>query len=253
MKSRVSMRTNRTRVPGRLAICGAVVCLSFGLVIACSDHRSTSTSPSATPTPKQQLATAVDRMQALSSFHFLLTHENGASTISLGLQMTRADGDFQNPNRFRASVNATFGGIPVAVKVINVADATWMTNPLETGDHYQPLPNGTQAAAILDPNKGILSAARNAQGARLAGAEQVRGVQTQIIEGQIDAAELSALATDAQAGHRVTAQIWIGKRDSLIYRIRLDGPLNDAEPKNIVRQLDVSQFNENVDIEPPSS
>lgn len=242
-------------LPERRAPYPLLLALLALLVAACGGkHSSTQTQVTAspTPTPKQRLNTAADRMQALPSFHFLLTHENGASTIALGLQMTRAEGDFQQPDRFRANVNANFQSIPVAVKVINVGANTWITNPLQSGDHYQPLPNGTQATAILDPQTGILHAARDVQNPMLAGSEKINGADTMIVQGTVDAADLTSLATDAQAGHQVTARVWIGRDDSLVYKVRLEGPLSDSEPKNIVRQIETSHFNEKIDIEPPS-
>lgn len=166
--------------------------------------------------------------------------------------MTRAEGDFQKPDRFRATVNAVFAGLPVSVNVINVGDSTWITNPLQTSQQYQPLPNGTQATTILDPDSGVLKAAGELQNATDAGSAKIAGVDTRIIQGKLDATALSSLATDAQQGYTVSARIWIGIRDSLIYRIRLEGPLSNSEPQNIVRQLETSQFNEKIDIQPPS-
>lgn len=208
--------------------------------------------PIPTPTPQQRLSTAADRMEALKSFHFVLTHEDGASPIALGLEMTRAEGDVQNPDRLRATVNAKFQSIPVTVKVINVGTQTWITNPLAGGDQYQPLPGGTQAAAIFDPKTGVIKAMRDAKDPQLTGSGTIGNVATWIVQGTIDAGDLSSIATDAQAGHQVTAKVWIGKADSLIYQIRLEGPLSNSEPKNIVRQIDTSQFNEQITIQPPS-
>ena len=209
--------------------------------------------PTPTPTPQQRIQGAAQKMQALSAFHFLLTHENGSSAIALGLQKTRAEGDFENPNRFKATVNANaLGSIPVTVKVINVADTTWITNPLQSGDHYQILPNGTSAAAIFDPNTGIFKAAHDIKDPQLTGSDKVGSVDTWVVQGTVDAGDLTSIATDAQAGHQVTMKVWIGKEDSLVYKIRLEGPLSDSEPKNIARQIDLSQFNEKLDIQPPS-
>ena len=209
--------------------------------------------PTPTPTPQERIQSAAQRMQALSAFHFLLTHENGASAIALGLQMTRAEGDFENPDRFKATVDAkALGGIAVTVKVINVGAKTWITNPLQSGDHYQILPNGTSAAAIFDPNTGIFKAARDIKDPQLTGSDTVGSVDTWVVQGTVDAGDLVSLATDAQAGHEVTMKMWIGKEDSLVYKVRLEGPLSDSEPKNIARQIDLSQFNEKLDIQPPS-
>jgi hypothetical protein len=209
--------------------------------------------PTPTPTPQERIQSAAQHMQALSAFHFLLTHENGASAIALGLQMTRAEGDFENPNRFKATVDAkALGGIAVTVKVINVADKTWITNPLLGGDHYQILPNGTSAAAIFDPNTGIFKAAHDIKDPQLTGSDKIGSVDTWVVQGTVDAGDLTSIATDAQAGHQVTMKVWIGKEDSLVYRIRLEGPLSDSEPKNIARQIDLTQFNEKLDIQPPA-
>jgi hypothetical protein len=210
-------------------------------------------SATATPTPKERLAAAAARLGGLHAFHFLLTHQNGASTIANGLLMTRAEGDFAQPDRFDAAVNASFQGFPVMVKVINVADKTWITNPLQSGDHYQPLPNGPQTTAILNPNSGLLAVAREMQDAKLSGSDRIGNVDVFVLQGSVDAATLQSVASDAEAGRQVPARIWIGKADSLVYRIRIEGPLSASEPKNIVRQVDLSQFDEKVDIEPPSS
>lgn len=206
----------------------------------------------ATPTPKQRLDTAAARLQAVDTFHFLLTHQNGASSIAEGLQMTRAEGDFERPDRFSARVNASFQGLPVAVKVINVGDKTWITNPLLSGDHFQPLPNGPQTTAILDPNSGLLRVAHDMQNPRLGGTERIGNLDTLVMQGTVDAGTLQSVATDAESGRQVPTRVWVGKDDSLVYRIRIDGPLSASEPKNIARQVDLSNFNEKVDVEPPS-
>lgn len=243
-------RRDRKRVAAALALLLAVL-----LAAACGTSNGKKAvpvvTPSPTPTPAQTLNAAADRVQALSAFHFLLTHENGGSPIALGLTMTRAEGDFQNPNRFRATVNATFGSIPVTVKVINIGAKTWITNPLQSGDHYQDLPNGTQATAILDPNHGIINAARTMMNPQYAGTALINGVQTREINGTIDAGKLQSLDANAKAGMLVNAGVWVGTKDGLVYRVRLVGPLTTSEPKNIARQIDLSLFNESIDIQPP--
>jgi hypothetical protein len=137
------------------------------------------------------------------------------------------------------------------VKVLNVGNETWITNPLQGGDHYQLLPNGAQTTAILDPHNGLLAAAHDMRDPHVTGSEKVGGAQTFVLQGSIDAAGLQSVATDAEPGRMVPARVWIGKDDSLVYRIRVDGPLSPSEPKNIVRQVDLSQFNERVEIEAP--
>jgi hypothetical protein len=207
----------------------------------------------ATPTPKQRLDDASKQMEGVSAFHFLLTHQNGFSTIADNLQMSRAEGDFISPDRLKAAVKASFQTLPVSVSVISIGDRSWITNPLQSGEHYQPLPNGPQTTQILDPSTGLLKAAEDMSDPHLTGSDKIGSVDTYVIAGNVDAGNLRPIATDAEPGRQVPTQIWVGKTDSLIYRVRLNGPLSGSEPKNIVRQIDLSQFNEKIDIQPPSS
>jgi hypothetical protein len=226
--------------------------LSILMMVACSPGGNGARA-TPTPTPKQRLESASSRMQSVSAFHFLLTHQNGFSTIGNGLDMTRAEGDFVAPDRFKAAVKASFQTLPVAVNVISIKDQTWITNPLQGGDHYVPLPNGPQTTEILDPNRGLIRAASEMSDPRVTGSEKINGVDALVISGSVDAGSLQAIASDAEPGRRVPAQVWIGASDPLIYRVRLSGPFSDGEPSNIVRQIDLSQFNETIVIEPPSS
>jgi LppX/LprAFG-like lipoprotein len=235
-------------------LCLTFLSASLLLAAACqSGLVGSSAKATPTPTPRERLDAAAKKMQAVNAFHFLLTHQNGVSTIANGLEMSRAEGDFQAPDRFKAAVKASFQTFPVSVSVINAGNQTWITNPLQAGEHYQPLPNGPQTTEILDPNHGLLKAAEDMRDPKLTGTENIGSVETLLIAGNVDAGGLRAIATDAEAGRLVPAQIWLGKNDSLVYRVRLNGPLSASEPKNIVRQIDLSQFNEKIDIAPPST
>jgi hypothetical protein len=207
----------------------------------------------ATPTPAlsaQDLLNAADQTtEALQSFHFVLTHENGSTPIANNISMTKADGDVLKPDRFKATVTGTLSGFTVNAKVINVGDQVWLNL---AGDKYVPLPNGVGASAILDPNNGVLKALKGVKNPQIAGHEKLNGVDTTIVAGDVDAGDLTALAQNAQAGKTVKGRAWIGDADHRLYRLRIDGPLNDQEPANIARIIDLSQFNEKLDIQPPS-
>jgi LppX_LprAFG lipoprotein len=201
------------------------------------------------PTPQDLLNAAIANTEALKTFHFVLTHENGTTPIAQGIQMRKADGDFAKPDRFKATVSGTAaGGFAIDAKVISVGDKLWIAL---IGTRYLPLENSVGAAAILDPNNGVLKALRGVKSPAYAGSDRVNGVEMTIVEGTIDAGDLVALDAGAQAGKPVKGRVWIGTTDRHLYRLRLEGPLNDQEPANIVRQIDLSQFDEIIDIQPP--
>jgi hypothetical protein len=202
-----------------------------------------------TPTPQQLLDEATRNTEALKAFHFTLTHENGETPIANGISMRKADGDFLSPDRFKATINGAIRGFAVDAKVINVGDNVWLQ---AITPNYQKLENGVSASQILDPNNGVLKALKGVRNPQYAGTDKINGTDMTVIGGSIDAGDLTALDSQAQQGKPVNGRVWIGNDDHRVYRLRIDGPLNDQEPGNIARQLDLSQFNENVSIEPPS-
>ena len=206
----------------------------------------------ATPTLSAQdlLSAAQSTLQADSSFHFILNHENGTTPIADGIAMRRAEGDIVKPDRFMATVDGTIGGKQsVSVKAINVGSQVWINL---FGDKYTPLPNGVGAATFLDPNNGVTKAITGAKNPQIVGPDTINSVAVTEISATVDAGDLTALASQAQAGKSVPGKIWIGNSDHQVYRIRLEGPLDDQEPANIARQIDLSKFNETLDIQPPA-
>src|SRR5438105_2278790 len=63
-----------------------------------------------TPTPEALVQTAISNTDALKAFHFTLTYENGSTPIAQGISMTKADGDFVKPDRFKATVSGKAAG-----------------------------------------------------------------------------------------------------------------------------------------------
>jgi len=240
------------RVLGALIVLSVVALLGVGCGSKKKNQAVVARTASPTPvvTPQELLDTAKATLNADRAFHFVLTHENGTTPIAEGINMRQAEGDIVKPDRFKATVQGTIlAGQTVNVKVINVGDKVWLNI---FGNTWTPLPNGVGAAQILDPSNGVLKAVSGAKNPRIVTQETINGVATTEVAGTIDAGDLTALDQQAQAGKMVQGKIWIGNADHQVYRIRLEGPLNDQEPANIARQIDLSNFNETVDIQPPS-
>jgi lipoprotein LprA len=242
-------------------IAPATACLLTLLVVGCGSKKNNTNNVSgrtaivATPTPTlsaQDLLTAARQtLSADSAFHFALTHENGTTPIVNGINMRTVDGDIVKPDKLSATVGGTItGGQSITVKVIGVGQNVWINL---VGNKYTALPGGVGASAILDPSTGVSKAIAGAKNPHIVGEATINGVQTTEVDGTVDAGDLTALDDQAQAGKQVNGRIWIGNADHQVYRVRLEGPVNDQEPANIARQIDLSKFNETVDIQPPAS
>jgi hypothetical protein len=240
-----------TGVKGLLARCLLLSALAgLGLqAVACGCGGKKEDAGGPLPPAAEVLTKAVERVATMKTFHFRLEHENGASPIPLGLGLSTAEGDVVVPDRLQAKLEAKAGTQPVRVEVIGIGDQAWITNPFNR--QWQPLPSGTTIKDVFDPTQGISAAVNALENAEVTAEEEVGGVATYRVEGTVDSAILEAAAPIAEPGLTVKVKVWIGKDDSLIRRIRLEGPIAPDEPPNIVRKLDVSKFDEPVSIEPP--
>lgn len=201
-------------------------------------------------TPQELLASAADALEELTSFHFLLTHENGGTEIVLDLEMQRAEGDVIVPDRLQAEVEAeAAGGIDVDTTVIAVGEELFFENPFGGGFVNADF----SIQDILDPTQGAIALLRSApEDAEYSGSETIDGTDTQRVTATIDAGQLDRLIPSADEGFPVEVTLWVGIEDRLLRRILIVGPLNEDEPDDIERLIEISDFdNPDLEIESP--
>ncbi len=66
--------------------------------------------PSGELTADELLQQSTEAAANVSSFHFVLTHENGSTPLPLNLDLNTAEGDIQVPSSMAADVDADAGG-----------------------------------------------------------------------------------------------------------------------------------------------
>ena len=194
------------------------------------------------------LGSASTAVQGVRSLHFRLSHENGTTPIPLNLELVSAEGDVIVPDRVSADVRAKAGPLTANVDVIGVGDRTWITNPFSR--RWEVLRDAS-IQDIADPTALVTALLSSIREPDVVGSEQVDGVQTHRVRGVLDSGALRSALPAARDGYPVTADIWLGVDDSLPRRARIAGALSAGEPKNIVRQLDISRYNQPVTIQPP--
>ncbi len=202
----------------------------------------------AEPPPQEVLERAVAAVGQLRTFHFKLTHENGATPMPLNLQLTTAEGDFVAPDRLAAEVKAKAGPVSASVKVIAIGERTWITNPFSRA--WQTL--NASARDIADPRALVEAVVGGLQGVALDGRSDVNGAETYHLKGTLPSEALRSALSVARPGRTLAVDLWIGVEDGLPRRARLSGPLATGEAENIVRQIDFSAFDESVEIRAPS-
>jgi LppX_LprAFG lipoprotein len=234
----------------RLALLPCV--LLTALLLACSGDTSASDSSGPTATVESAealLARAAAAVEGVTSFHFRLTHDNGSTPLPLSLALETAEGDVGIPGRLSAEVEAkAVGSIPVSVNIIAIDDKTWITNPFNR--KWQSLP-GAGVRDFADPEALVRSLVAAVEGPRIDGGSTIDGVRTVKIVASIDAGLLRDALGIARAGNQVRVEAWLGAEDALPRRIRIVGPLSSADNADVSRQIDLSHYDQPVEINPP--
>ena len=238
---------------GRRWAAGAIACL---LLAGCGGgDGGDAASPTPPPGPADARAIldgAAARFETLPSFRFVYDFAGDRQPIVLNLEMERAEGRIQQPDRLAAAVSARvprLGNLKVEVDFVGVGDESWITNPFDRSAWITL--EGNPIADVLDPAAGIAAVMRTVADPQVTGEERIGGADTWRIEGTFDSGELEAFVETAEAGHTVRGVIWIGRAEPLIHRIHLRGRLSMEEPANILRRIDLSDFGGADAIEPP--
>lgn len=230
----------RYRRPGR-ARAFVVLALVLALLAACGGDEE----PEEVD-PAQLLEEAAARTEQLESFHFLLEHERGTTQIVRGLQMVRAEGDVAGPDELQLAVDAAFGSLNVRVDIIVLGEQSWITNPLTGRWESEQI----SLEQIFDPATGVTALMRAVADPRLEGTEAVDGVESHRVAATVDSGDVRLFGQPAP-GQSLQATAWIGVEDRLVRRIEVVGPLAAGEPADLVRRLTLSNFDADVEIEPP--
>lgn len=202
------------------------------------------------PSPQSIVKQSIARTGAEKSFHFRLDVTNPPDSTS-GLSLTFADGDVVVPDRLKAKVSGSFNGVPLSSEIVFAGPRQFLRNPLT--NQWQGFSTNTSPIAFFSPAKGVLAAIRGVTDLKLAGTETVGGVECWHLTGKSKARDLTGFLGNAPSDREVDADLYVGKSDHLVRRLRLSGPVADGEPKDVVRTVDVSRYGEHVTIEAPAA
>jgi hypothetical protein len=206
------------------------------------------------------LQRSAETMAGLDSFHFELTTPRGRTLFLENLELAALEGDVQRPDRFRASATAKAAIIELNVDVVGVGTRLWITNPMGEGDQYEEIDlsaaagdEGASISDLLNPDRVLLQAVEQLQNPTIAGENEIDGVDATRVDGTVDLSRIQADGTPVpglRTDRPLPASIWIDG-EGRVLRLELEGPITTVESSDVVRRLDLSAFNEPVDIQPP--
>ncbi|MFO8102375.1 MAG: LppX_LprAFG lipoprotein [Dehalococcoidia bacterium] len=221
------------------------------LLAACGGGgEAPSTEPLPSLSAEEIIAQASPRLDELDSFHFKLSEEGGGTPIAMGLKMLTAEGDIIPPDRMNMRIEAEWFGQFVEAKLVTVGTITYMTNPIN--GKWELLDEDFTAITLFQPDTGIKAVMESVTGLCRLDAEKTGGTLCFHLKGDIDSMVLDAIAVGhAAGGLSVDTDIWIGSQDFLLRKVVFDGRITEEEDEGIVRTLELSRFNEPMEVELP--
>lgn len=200
-----------------------------------------------------------ERMKESDGFQFVI--ERSGAPAFLDPQETisfrRATGAFVAPDRALAVVRVIGPGIITDVDVISVAEIQWQTNVVTNVWEELPPNWGFNPAVLFDDNIGI-------QAVLLADLTEVQLAEPENLAESEGPDELLYSVTAVASGENlyqmsgfligpeeVTLQLWIRPETFELVRIVLWEPEPNSEDGQSIWQVDISNYDELIDIQPP--
>lgn len=203
--------------------------------------------PAAVPDVREIIGAASIALAQVRSFRFTITHSEGVAPLGLGLTMSSAQGEVVAPDRIRLKVIGRAGEQDVRYEVVGIGPQTWMTNPFTS--QWQELP-GLTLRHLVNPQYWSVPLV-TLSAPVLTGVERLGMMPSYVIEGTIDTSVLRALIPVSGASRSIALRLWVDQQSSMPRRVAISGPLWSDDSPNVVRTLELSDFNQAIQIDIP--
>jgi hypothetical protein len=203
------------------------------------------------PDARQLLQAAAGTMAALKSVQLDLKFGPGFKVQ--GVELVSAQGKFRAPtdSDFVAKTRGAQGFIEP--EILTVGDQIYIKYiQLQAFQPLSPIEARQYPviARMLDKNSGLAPAIARGRDPRMAGSEQLDGVDCHKVSALYGPVELQQALAPLTLKGDVRAVLWIGKSDQLVHKLRFDGPLLTAGTESFA-EVHLHDFNAPVDIPSP--
>lgn len=219
--------------------------------------------PPPTPEPRSAndlLEASAMAMEDVDSFHFFMDMqlEMGGEGLAMEIPML-FEGDVQEPDLMAGTLSISFLGISMESELISIGDTTYMTDP-ETGEWGLSTDGDffglDQLGGGLTSPDSLLSADEDAfTDLEVVGEEMLDGVPVIHLKGFMT-------IEDAGGESDFAVDIWIGTEDNYMHQLVIEGQtavdqVDDTlfgaggGDVSMLITMNLSDFNEPVDIQPP--
>ncbi len=234
---------------------GVATCAVLTAVLTVGCGSTVTTSPTPTPGPAIDAGAALNQAAVevlqLESARFILNHEKGSTTLFPGLEMMKAAGLVEIPDRVSLVVEGelAFPRSFIEASFITIGDEAYMTDLL-TGD-WREVPPETLPVRFADLGRTLADIIGAVEEPTVAGSERLQAYDTYQIEGRIKSEALSSLVPGAGEGFAVDLDLWLEQSRKLLLQVRISGQVLPTDIPDAVRLLTLDEINVPVNITAP--
>jgi hypothetical protein len=206
------------------------------------------------PDVNELLAAASKQLAEVQAMHFTLDVEGETLIDDTGaIRLESAEGDMARPDKvaveFRVSI---FGAGSVSIRMITIGDTSWTTD-LITGNWGDAPPEfGYNPSVLYDNQDGLGPVMGKLSNARIEDSEEVNDRQAYLVSGTVESVTISTLTADTMGGDEVAIRLWLDEETNDILRVKLKEGDVEGKDEPATWTLNLSNFNQEVSIEPPS-
>jgi len=199
------------------------------------------------------LSAASLRLAEIESLHFTLAIE-GETYIdeSRAIQLESAEGDLMRPDKVNVEFQVRLlGATTVSIRMITIGTDSWTTD-LITGNWGEAPPEfGYNPSVLYDNQNGLGPVMGKLDGAVIAGTEEIDDREAHHVTGTATSDIIAPLTAGTMTGDEVAIELWIDVETSDLLRVKVVEPESEAKEHPATWEMNLSAFNETVDIEPP--
>jgi hypothetical protein len=227
----------------------AVLMVSVLLAACDSGGETQSEFPDIDPAPA--MVRAVAQLLDMESASFTLDHLKGSTVLVPGVLMTKVSGEVSIPDRFSVTVEAESESPKsyIEISIITIDDTAYMTDILS--GRWNQISADSLPFNLSGLGQTLANIVNAVREPKVVGEEELHGVDTLHIEGQIDSEDLSELVPGAGQGFPVQLELWLDRNQGLLQQVHIIGRVVPTDETNTLRQLTLEDINQPVVIEPP--
>lgn len=202
-------------------------------------------SPTPTPTPTPEptaedlLASAGQVLAAMSTAKLEMIDEEETGAKFFGTTFKSMEADIETPDSVRMLVSVVAPGLGFArIEILAVGDEAYMK--FSEDAPWAPLPADQMPFNFRSVGMTLRDILTGVAAGSIIGREEVDGVDTIRIDGDVMSEDMSVLIPDADPGHPIMLSVWLDEADHALRQMRLDGRLWDEDGAGTSRRLSIS-------------